>query len=412
MKRREFLRGAAAGVLGGLGMTLAACAGAPPTAAPTTAPAAGGDAPTTAPAAGGDAPTTAPVAAEPTAPQAQAPAQGSSLPAIEWQMGTSWPISLDTIYGGATVLAERVAALTNGMFQIKTFPAGELFPGLEVLQNVSNGTVAAGHTAMYYYVGLNSAWAIATALPFGLTAAQQNAWLYHGGGNEAIDKIGAEFGVKCFAAGNTGAQMGGWWRREINSVADISGLRVRIPGLGGQVMTRLGAVVQTLPGGEIFQALSTGAVDAAEWVGPNDDEKLGLNEAADYYYSPGWWEPGPSLHAIVSLNEWEALPAEYQRIFAVAAWESNLNMITKYDALNGAALERIVAGGTKLATYNDEILSAAQKAAFELYGEESAKNALFKEIFGPWKKFRDQIIQWHATNEQPFNRFVIANPVS
>jgi TRAP-type mannitol/chloroaromatic compound transport system substrate-binding protein len=401
MKRREFLRGAAAGVLGSLGMTLAACAGAPPAAAPTTAPAAGGDAPTT-----------APVAAEPTAPQAQAPAQGSSLPAIEWQMGTSWPISLDTIYGGATVLAERVSALTDGMFKITPFPAGELFPGLEVLQNVSNGTVAAGHSAMYYYVGLNSAWAFATALPFGLTASQQNAWLYHGGGNEAVDKIGAEFGVKCFAAGNTGAQMGGWWRREINSVSDISGLRVRIPGLGGRVMERLGAVTQTLPGGEIFQALSTGAVDAAEWVGPYDDEKLGLNEAADFYYSPGWWEPGPTLHAIVALNEWEALPAEYQRFFAVAAWESNLNMIAKYDALNGDALDRMVTGGTTLATFNDEILGAAQTASFELYSEEEASTPLFAETFGPWKEFRNKIIKWNGTNEGPFNRFVLANPIS
>jgi TRAP-type mannitol/chloroaromatic compound transport system substrate-binding protein len=333
------------------------------------------------------------------------------MPAVEWQMGTSWPVSLDTIYGGATVLAERVSALTNGMFRITTFPAGELFPGLEVLQNVSNGTVAAGHSAMYYYVGLNSAWAFATSLPFGLTAQQQNAWLYHGGGNEAVDKIGAEFGVKCFAAGNTGAQMGGWWRREINSVSDISGLRVRIPGLGGRVMERLGAVTQTLPGGEIFQALSTGAVDAAEWVGPYDDEKLGLNEAAPFYYTPGWWEPGPTLHAMVSLSEWESLPAEYQRFFEVAAWESNLNMISKYDALNGAALQRMLDGGTTLSTYNDEILSAAQTASFELYAELEASTPLFAEIFGPWKTFRDQIIQWNGTNEGPFNRFVLNNPI-
>lgn len=397
MKRREFLRGAAAGVLGGLGMTLAACSGAP-AAAPTSAP----------PAAGA---TEAPAAAQPTAADAQAPAQGSSMPAVEWQMGTSWPVSLDTIYGGATVLAERVSALTNGMFRITTFPAGELFPGLEVLQNVSNGTVAAGHSAMYYYVGLNSAWAFATSLPFGLTAQQQNAWLYHGGGNEAVDKIGAEFGVKCFAAGNTGTQMGGWWRREINSVSDISGLRVRIPGLGGRVMERLGAVTQTLPGGEIFQALSTGAVDAAEWVGPYDDEKLGLNEAAPFYYTPGWWEPGPTLHAMVSLSEWESLPAEYQRFFEVAAWESNLNMISKYDALNGAALQRMLDGGTTLSTYNDEILSAAQTASFELYAELEASTPLFAEIFGPWKTFRDQIIQWNGTNEGPFNRFVFNNPI-
>ncbi|GAB4449095.1 MAG: TRAP transporter substrate-binding protein [Chloroflexi bacterium OHK40] len=406
MKRREFLRGTAAGVLGGLGVTLAACAGAPPAAAPTA-----GSAPEATAAGSAPEPTAAQAAAEPTAPQAQAPAQGSSLPAVEWRMGTSWPVALDTIYGGATVLAERVSQLTGGMFQITPFPAGELFPGLEVLQNVSQGTVEAGHSAMYYYVGLNPAWAFATALPFGLTAQQQNAWLYHGGGNEAINKLGAEFNTILFPAGNTGTQMGGWFRREINTVADLQGLKMRIPGLGGQVMQRLGVVTQTLPGGEIFQALSTGAIDAAEWVGAYDDEKLGLPDAADFYYAPGWWEPGPSLHASVSLDAWNALPAEYQNIFAVAAWESNMNMLAKYDALNNDALSRIVAAGKTLKVYSDEILVAAQTAAYELYEENAASTPQFAEIFTSWNEFRQKIQKWHQTNELPFNRFVQANPI-
>jgi len=402
MKRREFLRGAAAGVLGGLGLTLAACGQPPavtnpPTAAPPTSP----PAPT---AAGGEQPTAA-------APTAQAPAQGSSMPAIEWRMGTSWPIALDTIYGGAVTVAERVAELSNGMFKITTFPAGELFPGLEVLQNVQQGTVESGHTALYYYVGLDPAWAFATSLPFGLTAQQQNAWLYHGGGEAAINKLGANFNVISFAAGNTGTQMGGWFRREINTVADLQGLKMRIPGLGARVLGKLGVVTQTLPGGEIFQALSTGAIDAAEWVGAYDDEKLGLPDAAEFYYAPGWWEPGPSLHAVFNLDAWNKLPKEYQNFLRVACWEANMNMLAKYDALNNDALERILAKGKKLRVYSDEILNAAQKAAFELFAESAEKSAAFKEIFPGWNSFRQKIQRWHQTNELPFNLFVKNNPI-
>lgn len=382
MKRREFLRGAAAGVIGSLGMTLAACGGAP---AATPSDPAGGE------------------------PEAQAPGQGSSLPAIEWRMGTSWPISLDTIYGGATVLAERVSELTDGMFKITTYPAGELFGGLEVLQNVQQGTVEAGHSAMYYYTGMSPAWGIATSLPFGLTATQMNAWFYHGGGNELLDDLAAEFSTIIFPAGNTGTQMGGWFRREINTVADLQGLKVRIPGLGGQVIARLGAVVQVVPGGEIFQALSTGAVDAAEWVGPYDDQKLGLQDAAEYYYSPGWWEPGPALHAFAGLDAWNALPVEYQRIFKVAAWESNLNMISKYEALNGTALQELVAGGTQLRVFSDEIMAEAQIQAFELYEETAAEDETFRTIFEPWKAFRANVFGWNSGNEATFTNFVYNN---
>ena len=392
MKRRDFLRGAAVGVIGGLGMTLAACSNAP-AAAPTSAPAAG-------------APTDAPAAAT-SAPQAQAPAQGSSMPAVEWEMATSWPQSLDTIYGGAVVTAERVAAMTNGMFQITPRVAGELAPATQVLDVVSQGAVAAGHTASYYYIGKSPVTAFGTAIPFGFTAQQQNAWLYEAGGLGQMQEIYARlFNVIQFPAGNTGTQMGGWFRKEINSVADLNGLKMRIPGLGGQVMTKLGVTVQVLGAGEIFQALQTGAVDAAEFVGPYDDEKLGFNQVAEFYYYPGWWEPGPSLEVEVNLDEWNKLPKEYQEILKTACHEANTIMLARYDARNNEALGRLIAGGTKLRAYSDEILGAAEKAAFELYDEFAAKDADFKAVYEPWKAFRERIYRWMKLNQTAFESYL------
>ncbi len=404
MKRRDFLRGTAVGVIGGLGMTLAACSNAP-AAAPTSAPAA--DAPTSAPAAT-SAPTNAPAAAT-SAPQAQAPAQGSSMPAVEWEMATSWPQSLDTIYGGAVVTAERVAAMTNGMFQITPRVAGELAPATQVLDVVSQGAVAAGHTASYYYIGKSPATAFGTAIPFGFTAQQQNAWLFEAGGLGQMQEIYARlFNVIQFPAGNTGTQMGGWFRKEINTVADLNGLKMRIPGLGGQVMTKLGVTVQVLGAGEIFQALQTGAVDAAEFVGPYDDEKLGFNQVAEFYYYPGWWEPGPSLEVQVNLDEWNKLPKEYQEILKSACHEANTVMLARYDARNNEALGRLIAGGTKLRSYSNEILDAAEKAAFELYDEFAAKDADFKAVYEPWKTFRDRIYRWMKLNQTAFEDYLYA----
>lgn len=384
MKRREFLRGAAAGMLGSAALTLGACGASAPEEQPTGGEEGGEQA---SPAAG-----------------AQAPAQAQET--VEWRMATSWPISLDTIYGGATDVAERVSAMTNGMFRIETFPAGELVPGLEIVQNIQQGTVESGHTASYYYVGLNPAFAFGTSLPFGLTATQQNAWYYHGGGMEAMHQLYADFNAIAFPAGNTGAQMGGWFRKEINTPADLQGLKMRIPGLGGEVMQRLGVNTQTLPGGEIFQALSTGAIDATEWVGPYDDQKLGLNDAAEFYYTPGWWEPGPALDGVVSLSAWERLSPEFQEIFKTACYMANVNMLAKYDARNGVALNEMIEGGTQLRTYSDEILQAASDAADELYEETAANNATFNEIYGPWREFRDQVRGWNATNQLPFETFV------
>lgn len=340
-------------------------------------------------------------------PTPQAIAQDSSLPSLEWQMPTSWPVALDTIFGGVQVFVDRVGQLTGGKFVITPRAAGELAPGNQVLDAVIEGAVPIGHTASYYYIGKSNAVAFGTSVPFGLTAQQQNAWFFDGGGLDLLQKLYADrFNVIQFPAGNTGAQMGGWFRREINTVADLQGLKMRIPGLGGQVMTKLGVTVQALPGNEIFQALQTGTVDAAEWVGPYDDEKLGLNTAAEFYYHPGWWEPGASLEVEVNLDEWNGLPAEYQEIIRVACFEANAVMQARYESRNGAALQRLVDGGTQLRAYSDEILTAAQDATNELYEEFSAADADFKSIYDQWKVFRDQIYAWNKINEAPFTNFV------
>lgn len=334
-------------------------------------------------------------------------AQSSDLPTIEWQMATSWPVSLDTIYGGAEVFAQRVSAMTEGKFVITPRAAGELAPGTQVLDVVSEGAVQCGHTASYYYVGKSPVTAFGTALPFGLTAQQNNAWLYEGGGLALLQQFYADkFNVIQFPAGNTGAQMGGWFRKEINTVADLQGLKMRIPGLGGQVMAKLGVNVQLLPGGEIFAALETGAIDAAEWVGPYDDEKLGLNTVAEFYYYPGWWEPGPTLEVEINLDEWNKLPPVYQEIVKTAAFEANMTMLARYDARNNEALQRLVDSGTQLRAYSNEILEAASAAAEELYGEFSATDADFKTIYEQWSTFRTRVRGWNNLNEGSFNSFV------
>lgn len=333
----------------------------------------------------------------------------TNLPNLNWQMATSWPVALDTIFGGAQILADRVAALTGGKFKITPRAAGEIAPPLEVLNVVSQGAVPCGHTAGYYYVGKSPAAAFSTSVPFGLTAQQQNAWLYEADGLQKLQDLYArKFGVIQFPAGNTGAQMGGWFRKEILKVSDLQGLKMRIPGLGGQVMAKLGVTVQTLPGGEIFQALQTGAIDAAEWVGPYDDEKLGLHKVAKYYYYPGWWEPGPTLELQINLKEWQKLPPLYQEAVQTAAFEANMIMLARYDARNNEALQRLVKGGVILRPYSNEILAAAEQASFDLFNEFAAKDADFKGIFTDWQRFRDRVYAWHNINEGSLNRYSYA----
>ena len=328
-------------------------------------------------------------------------AQGdSSLPELEWEMPTSWPLGLDTIFGGAEVFAQRVDVLTGGRFKIMPRAAGELVPPLEILNAVESGGAPIGHTASYYYTGRSPVMAFGTALPFGLNYRQQNAWLYEGDGLTMLQEFYAEnFNVIQFPAGNTGVQMGGWFNKEINGVSDLRGLTMRIPGLGGEVFSRLGTTVQVIAGGEIFQALDTGAIDAAEWVGPYDDEKLGLQNAARFYYYPGWWEPGPTLEVQISLDEWDGLPSLYQEVIRTAAHQANEIMMARYDVLNPAAIQSIQEAGVELRPFPDDVLAAAEEASFELYDEFGSNDADFARIFEPWNEFRQQIQSWHGLGE-------------
>ena len=331
------------------------------------------------------------------------------LPVIQWRMATSWPKSLQILYESADLLCRQVSKMTDGRFAITPYPAGELADGLKVLDAVADGTVECGHSASYYYLDRGPALAFGTTIPFGLTAIQQNAWLYYGGGLETMRKLYADLdlGVINFPGGNTGAQMGGWFKREVNAIEDFQGLKMRVPGLGGQILERLGAEIQVLAGDKIFEALEKGLIDAAEWKNPHADEMLGLNRVAPLYYYPGWWEPGTSYEFQVNLNQWQQLPKEYQDIFQAAATDVNAKMLAKFNAVNGQVLENMVLGGTTLLPFSQEILKATYQTAFEFYEEIASQDTTFKNIYEPWKVFRDRIYGWNKLNELSFANFAI-----
>ncbi len=320
-------------------------------------------------------------------------------PKVTWRLASSFPRSLDTIYGGAEVLAERVSAMSGGAFTIKTHPAGELVPALEVMDAVQQGSIHVGHTASYYYTGKNKALAFDTCVPFGLTARQQAAWLMEGGGLERMRAIFADFKILNFPAGNTGVQMGGWFKKEVNSAADLNGLKMRIPGLGGKVMDRLGVTVQVLAGGDIYPALERGAIDATEWVGPYDDHKLGFHKVAKLYYYPGWWEPGPSLSYYVSQGAWDKLPATYKEIFAAAAAQSAATMQNRYDALNPPALKEILAAGVTMKPFSADIMAAARRESDAMLEEFAAEDATFRSVYEHWKPWRQDQFDWFSVAE-------------
>ena len=274
---------------------------------------------------------------------AAAPAFAQAAPEVKWRMASSFPRSLDTIFGGAETISKRVAASTNNKFQIQTFAGGEIVPAFGVVDAVQNATIQCAHTAPYYFFGKDPTFAFGCAIPFGMNARQQNAWMYHGGGMALMREFYKDYNIINFPAGNTGAQMGGFFRKEIKTPADFKGLKMRIGGTGGLPLQKLGVIPQQIPGGDIYPALEKGTIDAAEWVGPYDDEKLGLYKVAKNYYYPGWWEGGPELDLYVNIKAWEDLPKDYQAILEAACYEANVDMVAKYDALNPAALKRLIA---------------------------------------------------------------------
>ena len=336
-----------------------------------------------------------------------APAFAQAAPQVKWRLASSFPKSLDTIYGAGAFFCERVGKLTDGRFEITPYAAGQIVPPLQVLDAVQQGTVECGHTASYYYVGKNRAFAFGCAIPFGLTSRQQSAWEYAGGGMELLRDFYKEYGIVHFPAGNTGTQMGGWFRKEIKTVADLKGLKIRIGGFAGTVLAKLGAVPQQIPGGDIYPALEKGTIDAAEWVGPYDDEKLGFYKVAKNYYYPGWWEGGPELDLFVNDKAYAALPKDYQSILAAACYEANMDMLAKYDAVNPPALRKLLANKVVLRPFPNEVMTACYKAANEVYEETMAKNAAFKKIYEPWKKFRDEGFTWFSVAESRFDNFMI-----
>jgi TRAP-type mannitol/chloroaromatic compound transport system substrate-binding protein len=336
-----------------------------------------------------------------------APAIAQSQPTVSWRLASSFPKSLDTIFGAAEVISKRVAAATNGKFTIKVFAGGEIVPPFSVVDAVQNATVECCHTAPYYFFGKDPTFAFACAIPFGMNARQQNAWMYHGGGADLMREFFKEYNIINFPAGNTGAQMGGWFRKEIKTVNDLKGLKMRIGGTAGLPLAKLGVVPQQIPGGDIYPALEKGTIDAAEWVGPYDDEKLGFYKVAKNYYYPGWWEGGPELDLFVNIKAWEALPKDYQAILEGACYEANVDMVAKYDALNPAALKRLIANGVKLQPFSNDIMVACYKAVQEVYEEIAGKNAKFKKVYEPWKKFREEQVSWFQVSENRFDNFMI-----
>ncbi|TVT48184.1 MAG: twin-arginine translocation signal domain-containing protein [Denitromonas halophila] len=335
-----------------------------------------------------------------------APAIAQGLPEIQWRLASSFPKSLDTIYGAAEVFQARVAAATGGKFQIRVFAGGEIVPAFSVMDAVKDGTVECGHTASYYFFGKDPAFALDTAVPFGLNAREFNAWFMHGGGGELLREFFAGYNIMNFPMGNTGAQMGGWFRKEIKSVKDLDGLKFRVGGFAGKVMSKLGTVPQQIPGGDIYPSLEKGTIDAAEWVGPYDDEKLGFQKVAQFYYYPGWWEGGPSLSLYINQDKWKALPDEYKAIVEAAAAEANVDMMAKYDAKNPDSLKRLVAGGAKLRPFPRDVMDACYKAAQEVYAETTAASPAFKKIYEHMVKFRDDQNLWHSVSEGNFDRFM------
>jgi TRAP-type mannitol/chloroaromatic compound transport system substrate-binding protein len=341
------------------------------------------------------------------APALATPALAQSMPEVKWRLTSSFPKSLDTIYGAAETFSKHVSEATDGKFTIQVFPGGEIAPPLEAANEVGKGNVEMCHTASYYYWGKDPTYAFGTAVPFGLNSRQQNAWMYHGGGMDLMNEFYGTQNLIAFPCGNTGAQMGGWFRKEIKSVADLTGVKMRIGGFGGKVISKLGVVPQQLPGAQIYENLEKGVIDAAEWVGPYDDEKLGFYKVAPFYYYPGWWEGGAMLHVMVNTAKWATLPPVYQAILTTAAQAASVDMQAKYDARNPEALKKLVGAGAQLRPFPPDVMEACFNAAKETYAEIAGKNAAFKKVHDSMMAFRADQYLWFQVSEFTFDKFMM-----
>jgi TRAP-type mannitol/chloroaromatic compound transport system substrate-binding protein len=335
------------------------------------------------------------------------PAIAQTMPEMKWRMTTSWPKSLDTLFGAAEIMAKAVADATDNKFQIQVFAGGEIVPGLQVVDAVQNGTVECGHTASYYYFGKDPTFAFGTSVAFGPNQRLNQGWFTLGGGKEVLNEFYKKYNSTALLAGNTGCQMGGWFRKEINSIDDLKGLKMRIGGFPGRVIQKLGAVPQQIAAGDIYPALEKGTIDAAEWVGPYDDEKLGFYKVAPHYYYPGWWEGGSMLFAFVNLDKWNALPKHYQAILEQAAAYANNWCMAKYDLVNPPALRRLLANGAKLHGFSPAIMEACFKAAHELHSEISATNESFKNVYESMNNFMHPAYSWWQVAELNYDSFMI-----
>ena len=334
-------------------------------------------------------------------------ARAQGQPSVKWRLTASFPKTLDTCYGSTEELCKRVGELTEGKFEIRLFGPGEIVPGLQVMDAVSNGTVEAGQAFSSFYFGKDPALIFDAGLAFGLNPRQQAAWMYYGGGLQLVRDQYAKHNCMAMPCGNFGVQMGGWFRKEIKSVADLKGLKMRIGGFGGLALAKLGVVPQQLAAGDIYPALERGTIDAAEFVGPYDDEKLGLSKVTKYYYSPGWWEGSAQMTALVGLKAWEALPKSFQAAFETAATEQYVRMLANYDSKNPNALKRLVGGGTQLRWFPKDVMEAAYKATNELIAEYSQKNADFGKFYASWSKFRDEQSTWYRVADHYLDTYTL-----
>ena len=344
-----------------------------------------------------------------TAPMLAAPALAQTeSPEIRWRMPSSFPKNLDILFGGAEYLSRRVAQATNGRFRLQPFAAGELVPPLQILDALQAGTVECGQTASLYYVGKDPTFAPFTAIPFGLNMRQMTAWMRLGGGNELAAELYRDYNVVGIPFGDTGTQMGGWFRKEMRTMEDLAGLKFRISGFAGHLFAKMGAAPTQIAGADIYPALERGTIDAAEWIGPYDDEKLGFARVARYYYAPGFWEGSSRGVFMVNLRAWESLPDTYKHVLEMACQEATMDMAAKYDDANPKALRRLIAAGAQLRIWPREIMQAGWRAANELYEETAAQNPRFRKLWASYKPYRDEQFQWFRVAENNYENFAFA----